>query len=272
MKIKNAALSFGTLVALVLIGISSVSAKNLELNTSADKATPAPEMFPEKIDEAKVRQALLSMAGTTAEKIQPSLLPGIAEVLFSGNVVYITNDGRYIINGDLFDTQSLSNVSEKIRSASRADLITEEMDKGRAITFKTKDEPKHRVALFTDIDCGYCREFHKHIDEFIEIGIEINYYMMPRAGVGSPSYYKALNAVCAKNPQEALTLLKQGQKVEDIRCSDNSVIESLALAKKLGVRGTPGMVTMSGALISGYRQPQEFIKILDQIKADQEAR
>lgn len=224
--------------------------------------------FRATIDEPTVRNALLRATGAQPETVRPSLVPGFAEVLLGGQILYITNDGRFIINGDMFDTERSVNVSELLRAESRKTLINEEMAKGRAITFPAKGETKHRLAVFTDIDCGYCRELHKHIDEFNALGIEINYYMMPRSGVGTPSYFKAMNAVCAKDPQKALTLLKQGEKVEDIRCDDTRVIDSLQLAYKLGIRGTPGAVTMEGMLIPGYRQPQEFLQILEEIKAN----
>ena len=28
--------------------------------------------------------------------------------------------------------------------------------------------------VFTDVDCGYCRQFHDQIDSYLELGIKVN--------------------------------------------------------------------------------------------------
>ena len=44
------------------------------------------------------------------------------------------------------------------------------------------------VTVFTDIDCTYCRQFHKTVPELQKRGLQVRYLMFPRAGLQSESY------------------------------------------------------------------------------------
>ena len=52
-------------------------------------------------------------------------------------------------------------------------VATRSVSSSQRIVFKPKGEVKHTVAVFTDIDCGYCRELHKHMEEYNARGIQI---------------------------------------------------------------------------------------------------
>jgi thiol:disulfide interchange protein DsbC len=215
-----------------------------------------------------IRQSLAKIVSNTGgeiDSIEETPVPGVYQVMVGSQILYVSADGQYVFNGDLYESQTSVNLTEPVRAKSRAILVQNEVDQGGAIIYKANGETKYRLNVFTDIDCGYCRELHKHIDEFAELGIEVRYLMMPRSAVGSPSYIKAVNAVCAKNPQKALTELKMGNTVEDIRCDENRVANTMQLAQRVGIRGTPGAVSESGELIPGYRQPQEFLTILENL-------
>lgn len=216
----------------------------------------------EEEDMQRIRKALnLADKGLTLDSIKPSAVAGLYEVISGMQLMYVSADGRFVIDGDIYDTRESKNISATARDSIRKVAVDAQVDR-QAITYKAKGETKHKVTIFTDIDCGYCRKMHSQIDEYNKLGIEVSYLFMPRAGIGSPSYRKAVSAVCADNPQQALTDLKAGKTVEDKQCKNN-ISETFDLARQIGIRGTPGIVTETGQLVPGYRPPDQLIQMLE---------
>lgn len=201
--------------------------------------------------------------GTQPDKVAPSPVPGLYEAVYGPQVIYVSKDGAYLIEGDLFDVRRRVNLTEQKRESGRAGVVNA-IDLKTMIIFKPKGETKHTITAFTDIDCGYCRKLHKQIAEYNDLGIEVRYLAYPRAGVNSPSYDKAVSVWCSDNRQQAMTLAKSGKTPEKKTC-DNPVKQHMAAAREVGVTGTPSLVLDSGKLLPGYVEPKRLIKILDQL-------
>lgn len=206
------------------------------------------EILPEEID-------LLSIHKTDMQ--------GFFEVNFEGiEPLYVSSDGNYLVSGDIYliTKEGLVNKSEARRDYQRKTLISN-LDKKELITFEP-EELIHNVFVFTDVDCGYCRQFHNQIDAYLELGIRVNYLAYPRAGVGSESFRKISSAWCDDDPNYSLTLLKQGKDIEIKLCPDNPVEKHFKLGNALGVQGTPSIITDEGKMIPGYLPPQDLLNIL----------
>lgn len=196
--------------------------------------------------------------------VTESPLPGLFEVVAGANVIYVSGDGRYLMQGSLFDMESRTDLTEQSKSLLRRDLIAG-VDADRQIHF-TAENPKHEVVVFTDIDCGYCRRLHQQMAEYNENGISVNYMFFPRAGVGSKSFEKAVSVWCAADRQEALTEAKAGSDPEPQSCS-NPIEEHFQLGRSIGVTGTPAMVTADGTMIPGYVPPETLVQRLDALES-----
>ena len=191
-------------------------------------------------------------------------IEGYYEVNFEGvEPLYVTSDGNYLISGDIYliTKEGLVNKSEARRDFQRKALI-EGLDNNQFIIFEPK-EAKHNVFVFTDVDCGYCRQFHNQIEEYLNLGIKVNYLAYPRAGIGSDSYRRIVSAWCADDPHYSLTVLKQGGEIQDNVCSINPVENHFNLGRTIGVQGTPSIVTQEGKLIPGYLPPEDLLNLLD---------
>ena len=105
------------------------------------------------------------------------------------------------------------------------------------------------MAVFTDVDCGYCRKLHMEMDEINALGIEVRYLAFPRAGPGSRSYEKIVSAWCAKDAQQAITELKMGRSIPDRSCA-NPVMEQYALGQAMGVDRDAGNRHRRGHLVA----------------------
>ena len=215
-------------------------------------------------DELTKEQLAGQLNGIEAKDISNSPLQGIYQVAIGSNVAYVTTDGRYIIRGDIYDAKSSTNLTEETRSKARVAML-KSVDPASMIVFKpAAGKPvKHTVTIFTDVDCGYCRQFHREIDKVTALGIEVHYLFYPRTGPNTESWAKAEAVWCAPDRNAALTRAKLGGEVPTAKCGKTPVESTYALGQRIGVRGTPAVFTETGELIGGYLPPNSLAKVLD---------
>jgi thiol:disulfide interchange protein DsbC len=201
--------------------------------------------------------------GIAVEDISDSPVPGIYQVALGANVAYVTKDGRFIIRGDIYDAETSANVTEETRARARVAML-DSVDPASMIVFKpASGTVKHKITIFTDIDCGYCRQFHREIDKVTALGIEVHYLFYPRTGPDTESWTKADQVWCAPNHNQALTRAKLGGEIPDGPSCATPVESHYALGQRIGVRGTPAVFSETGELIGGYLPPADLAKILD---------
>ncbi len=210
---------------------------------------------PIAVEEAIKARFEASRPGIPLQSINPSQISGLYEVKVAGGpVLYTTPDGQYFVLGDLYETTpgGFVNLAEKARDGDRAKLISQ-VKAEDMIVFSPADKPvKASIMVFTDVDCFYCQKLHKEVPDLNRLGIEVSYLAFPRAGVGSESYKKIVSAWCAKDQQNAMTQLKNRQRIATNVCADNPVEAQFKLGQQMGVNGTPAMVTTTGRLMPGY--------------------
>ncbi len=200
-----------------------------------------------------------SMPGNKITAITPAEIKGMYEVTIDGNIFYVTDDAKYIIQGHLIDIKGKKDLTEiKLALARKQDL--DAFGENNMIIFKPKTS-KYKVSIFTDIDCGYCRKLHSEMDQYLAEGITIRYLFYPRAGKGSDSYNKAVSVWCAEDRNTALTHAKQGKTPDSKQCK-NPVDAQMALAEKFGARGTPMIITEKGDILPGYVPAKQLTQAL----------
>lgn len=200
--------------------------------------------------------------GVDASQISESAVPGIYQVTIGSSVAYVTKDGRFVFQGDITDVATGANITEETRARARVAMLAT-VEPATMIVFSPKDgKVKHTVTIFTDVDCGYCRQFHRDIDKVTALGIEVHYLSFPRTGPNTESWFKAEGVWCSKDRNTALTRAKLGGEVPQAKCG-NPVESHYSLGKRIGVRGTPAVFTETGDYIGGYLPPATLAKVLD---------
>jgi thiol:disulfide interchange protein DsbC len=204
------------------------------------------------------------------EKIVPGVAPdtitaapvaGLYEVSYGPTVIYVTADGRYLIQGDLVDMSTRRNLTRARQRDARREAMRKVKEEDM-IVFGDKSAT-HTVTVFTDVDCPYCVRLHKQMAEYNRLGIRIRYLAFPRAGIPSGSYTKTVSVWCADDPHQAIGDAKFGRPVEPKSC-DNPVREQFALGQTVGVRGTPSLILESGELVPGYVPPRQLLQMIQE--------
>ncbi len=219
-------------------------------------------------DTAQLSQRLAQIMPDVKPEISPSPITGFSEVTLGPQIVYMSNDGRYLLKGQLVDLNTEENLTEQRRSTAvikSLDAIGEE----NMVVFGDKDA-QHTVTVFTDIDCGFCRKLHNEVGLYNKNGIKIRYLFFPRSGLNTPSYDKAVAVWCAKDRQKAMTDAKNGKSIEMKKC-ENPVAAQFELGQMMGVSGTPAMIMPDGELLPGYVPAERLKEFLDS-KAEKTAK
>lgn len=262
---KNSGL-FTTVASLVAATLLSTAA------LAEDGVAASGADSPQAVIEQKLKQLT---KGAELGPINPSLVEGLYSVqVIGGPALLITADGEHVIMGDMYEVTDagLVPVQDPYLAEARQEFVAS-LDPDETINFAPEGETKAVAYVFTDVDCGYCRRLHSHIQSYDEmgakkpgykdLGIEIRYLAYPRAGVGSPSAAKLESAWCAKDPQAALDDLKNLRNVKPATC-DNPIAEQFRKGGALGVNATPAILLPDGRLRLGYMPPEELLQYIEQ--------
>ena len=195
-----------------------------------------------------LKQALAkSMPNVKPSKITKSPVEGLYEVVVGTQVVYMSVDARYMIDGDLIDIKTKENISEGAKSGVRLSAISK-LGPEQMLVYKP-EKVKNVITVVTDIDCPYCRRLHSEVPDYLEENVEVRYIFMPLKGAADMK--KTISVWCSDDPQLALDIAKAGGEVDEKTCN-NPIKEHMALARELGIRGTPAIILEDGMLLPGY--------------------
>ena len=107
-----------------------------------------------------------------------------------------------------------------------------------------------RIVVFTDTDCPYCLRLHRARAGLLKSGIEIRYLFYPRSGPASASFDQAVAVWCSNDPAGALERALNGATLAATDCP-NPVMDHYELARELGLKGTPAIITADGNIRYG---------------------
>lgn len=202
------------------------------------------------------------------ERVSAAPIPGFREVMVGGQVAYASDDGKYLFvpgqGGALFDVAARSNLTEETLARQRKQLL-ETIPASERIVFAPA-APKHRITVFTDISCGYCRKMHSEIADYNREGIAVEYLAFPRAGLGSPDYATMVSVWCAPDRRKALTDAKNQRPVPPRTCK-TTVNQQYDVGQRAGLTGTPMIVAEDGTQLGGYVPAARLRQVLDELAA-----
>jgi thiol:disulfide interchange protein DsbC len=251
-------------------------------------------------DEAEkiVREAFKKVSPTAAiTDVKKSEVPGFYQVLVDANVYFISADGKYLIRGNVFDIDSRQDIGDKQLSAMRRTALAK-IPKEKELVFAPPN-PKYTVTVFTDVDCPYCRQFHKQIAEYNKFGIAVKYVLFPLpmhkgadkkaetvwcSADRNTTYTSAMNGLWDAKPAEnkadnvkvtvpaksnASVVATDAAKTDTpaytpLTCA-NPIAELDEIGKAMGVDGTPAIFGPEGEHLGGYVPPEQLAQRLDQL-------
>ncbi|WEJ63220.1 DsbC family protein [Thiomicrorhabdus lithotrophica] len=236
----------------------------VSLVSSAMLLTAAP-MIQAADDTSAIQKRLQTIIPNDAQNAQitSTPVPGLYQIQIGMTVVYMSKDGQYLVNGNVVNLETNQNLTKEAKAKTRKLALSKISEKGMIVypAKGGKDNAKHTITVFTDIDCPYCAKLHKEIPALNDAGVNVRYLAYPRSGMGSPSYFKAVSVWCAKDPVKSMDDAMVGLPPENKQCQ-NPVRDHMMQAEVFEVNGTPNIILDNGDLLPGYVPAKELIKLL----------
>jgi thiol:disulfide interchange protein DsbC len=206
-------------------------------------------------DITELKQSLAkTLPQYEATYIEKTPIEGIYQVIIGGQVIYMTKDARYMIDGNLIDLSTKKNYTEDAMSGIRLSQINK-LGEDKMVVY-TPETVKYTITVVTDIDCPYCRRLHSEMDQYMAGGVQVRYIFMPLKG--KSDLRTTVSVWCSKDRNEALDMAKAGAELEAKDC-ENPIDEHMSVSRSLGVRGTPAIILQNGNMLPGYVPANKLI-------------
>ena len=178
--------------------------------------------------------------------VQESVIPGFYEAIVGSQFIYVSKDGRYVLDGSAIDVDSRRDITEAAPAKTRLASL-KAIGPDKRIIFAPKD-PKYSVTVFTDIDCPFCRRFHQQIQAYNDAGIAVEYVFLP-LDIHPGADKKAEAVWCAIDRKTAFSAAMTGAPTGNATC-ENPIAESTRVARQIGINGTPTMLASDGSRVA----------------------
>ena len=192
---------------------------------------------------------------TSFRDIRPTPLPGIYEVTMGRNLAYVGSDARHFLFGHLYDMRE------------QRDLTADRMEAARRINFASlpladaitsmRGDGSRVLAVFSDPDCPYCRKLEQELAKLDNVTVHT--FLYPLAELHPQARSRAIAVWCA--PDRAATwrdLMMNGKTPPPAAECAHPIDRNIALARNLGVEGTPALFDVRGRHLAGAAPVQRI--------------
>lgn len=174
---------------------------------------------------------------------------GLYEVIIGeSDVVYVTGDARYILQGDLIDIESKTSLTEqRVEELTKIDFDKLDFENAFKIV---RGNGKRHLALFEDPNCGYCKRFEKQLKTIDNVTVHL--FLLPI--LGDDSVVKSANIWCAKDKGKTwLDWMTKGVKPPKVmkKCDTSALMRNVEYARKHRINGTPATIFSDSTRVGG---------------------
>jgi thiol:disulfide interchange protein DsbC len=194
-------------------------------------------------------------------EVEETEVKDVWQVQVGNRYVYLLDNGKYALTGDLVNLENGRNLTELSRRATIMETISEFADED-LVVFAALAEPKTTLNVFTDTSCPYCQKLHSEINKLQEAGITVRYLPYARGGKNGPGYDTLKSVWCADDRNKAMTDAKNNrfEGLPPGDCAQAATIDrGYRAGNHVGIRGTPALIKSNGEKIEGYVPYNELI-------------
>ncbi len=211
-------------------------------------------------DEAAIRKNLPERLANLPpiDDVSKTPIPGIYEVRIGGELLYTDENGNHLIQGNLIDTRTRTNLTEarlnKLNAVDFAQLPLKD-----AIVWKNGTGAR-KMAVFADPNCGYCKKFEADLQKVKNVTVYT--FLLPVLGGDSPQ--KSENIWCAKEPVKAWLgwMLDNKLPTKNMGACATPIERNLEFARKYRINGTPAIIFADGTRVPGAISAEQIEKQL----------
>jgi len=209
--------------------------------------------------EDEIRQSLLSKFPNIGklDHIVKTPYAGLYEIVIGDELLYTDENGRYLFDGSVIDTQTRADLTEH----RRRQLFAVDFDKlplDLAVK-KVKGNGKRKMAYFTDPNCGYCKRLEQELTKVTDVTLYL--FLYP---VFNGSEVLVRDVLCSKDPISTWDNLMLKKVVPPTAKCKTETARVLELGEKMHVNGTPNLIFADGIQAPGFLPAEELEKRLNE--------
>lgn len=183
------------------------------------------------------------------------------EVVADGEFIFYTDDKvNFIFHGNLFDGKTQRNLTEsRMRDLQKAQFDKLPLESAIKVV---KGNGKRVVAVFSDVDCPYCRRLEEELAKITDVTVYT--FLYPIDSLHPDAARKSRAVWCAPDRAKAWDeLINKKIEPKNPGTCDNPVAKNIELGAKLGVRGTPALFFADGRRVPGLAPAEQLEKYLN---------
>jgi thiol:disulfide interchange protein DsbC len=199
-------------------------------------------------DEGAVRATLRRVfPQSPVQSIAATPIPGVLEAAVGGQVLYITEDGRYILGGPLIDFKTNQNLTDA--RLEKLDAIPfDSLPLDWAIK-RVQGKGTRRIAIFEDPDCPYCKKLEDELKGIDDLTIYVLLYPIDEIHPGATAKSKAV--WCAKDRLKAWDEVMRTAAAPGTTDCDTPVAKIVAFGRQHRITVTPTTILPDGRRLLG---------------------
>jgi thiol:disulfide interchange protein DsbC len=221
--------------------------------------------LPALADEAAIRKNLAQRLTEfpKIDEVTKTAVPGLWELRIGNEVLYTDADGSHIIQGELIDTKTKSNLTQQ-RLAKLTAIKFDELPLKDALVIK-QGNGSRKLAVFADPNCGYCKRLERDLLALKDVTI----YNFVYPVLGPDSNEKSRAIWCSKDAMKTW----RDWMIDGVappramgQCDDAAIQRNIEYGKKYRINGTPAIVFENGERVPGALPAAELAKRIDEAK------
>jgi thiol:disulfide interchange protein DsbC len=200
--------------------------------------------------EAQIRKAITGkFPGAQIASVSKTPYGGLYEVVIDGEVIYASDDGKYLVMGNIIDLATRRNLTAA-RTAKLNEVKWATLPLDKAIK-EVRGDGSRKLAVFSDADCPFCRKLEPELEKLNNVTIYT--FLYPIEGLHPQAIPLSKQIWCEKDRLKAWKdYMLRGQKPKSNGDCANPVDEVVALGNKLRVTGTPTIIFENGQRVPGF--------------------
>ena len=198
--------------------------------------------------------------------VAPGPFPGVWEVDVVQNgktyPLYLDYSLKYLFNGQFIRLADMENLTgRRYTDLNRVDVASIPVKDAIRVG---SPSAKKTVIVLSDPTCPYCVKLHGELKKAAAKDADVAFLVMPypRNSKDMATYRKCQAVVCAKS-EKMLDDAFAGKELPEATCKTDAVDETIRLAGRLKIEGTPTMILPDGRQISGYMAAEALLPLLD---------
>jgi thiol:disulfide interchange protein DsbC len=182
------------------------------------------------------------------ERIGPSILPGLYEIVTPSEIVYSDAAGDHLVLGQIVDVKTRENLTQqRWNEINRMDFSALPFQQAIKLV---KGEGRRKLAIFEDPFCPFCQELERGLETLDDVTIYI--FLYPLEGLHPGASEAARDIWCASDPAAAWSNWMLDRKAPpEAKCTETPIESLTALGEKLRINSTPTLFFPDGSRIPG---------------------